>query len=301
MSDLKAIILSSRESFEKIAPQEINFQKETEFAMQLLSANSFLMSTAANSKDSLRSALVNVAAIGLSLNPATKLAYLIPRDKKMCLDISYMGLVKLATDSGSILWVQAQIVRAMDSFILNGPGIMPTHTFNPFDKNRGDIVGAYVVAKTKDNEYLTEVMALDELLDIRDRTEAYKAYKAGKVSTCPWISDESEMMKKTVIKRAYKLWPKTERLDSAIKVINEHEGIDFEKEKNLVDITPATVEDLEVIESMLNGVADGEKRLIKHINAKDKANYEAIDELTDAQAKYAIRFLEQYSKDKKNG
>lgn len=296
MSDLNSVVISSRESFERIAPQDISFQKEAEFAMQILSGNSSLASTALSAKDSLRSALVNVAAIGLSLNPATKLAYLIPRNKKVCLDISYMGLVKLATDSGSITWVQAQVVRAADVFILNGPGSMPTHTYNPFDKGRGDIVGAYSVAKTKDNEYLTEVMSLDELLDIRDRTEAYKAYKSGKVSSCPWVSDEAEMMKKTVIKRAYKLWPKTERLDSAIKVINEHEGIDFEKEGSLVDTTPASVEDLEVIESMLSKIKDGEARLIKHINIKDKVNYQTIDELTSAQAAYAISFLEQNAK-----
>lgn len=302
MSEINQIILNTKDSFERIASPDISFQKEAEFAMQLLAANSFLMTTAGNAKDSLRSAIVNVAAIGLSLNPATKLAYLIPRNKKVCLDISYMGLVKLATDSGSILWVQAQIVKATDSFVLNGPGIMPTHSFSPFDKNRGDIVGAYTVVKTKDGEYLTEVMALDELLDIRDRTEAYKAYKSGKVSSCPWISDEAEMMKKTVIKRAYKLWPKTERLDSAIKVINEHEGIDFEKEKCLIDVTPAIREELETIETMLSGVENGEARLIKHINIKDKVKYETIEELTSAQAKYSISFLSQnLRKDNKNG
>ncbi|MDO1851433.1 hypothetical protein Q2367_25255, partial [Escherichia coli] len=39
------------------------------------------------------------------------------------------------------------------------------------------------------------------------------------------------MMKKTVIKRASKLWPKSERLDTAVQVLNEHEGIDFSNDK----------------------------------------------------------------------
>ena len=302
MSELNAIILSSKESFEKIAPLNISFQKEAGFAMQLLEANSFLMSTASQSKDSLRNALTNIAAIGLSLNPATKLAYLVPRGKKVCLDISYIGLVKLATDSGSILWVQAQVVRANDVFTIHGPGREPSHSFNPFDSNRGDIVGAYCVAKTKDNEYLTEVMSLNELLDIRDRTEAYKAYAAKKTQSCPWISDETEMMKKTVIKRASKLWPKTDRFADAVRILDEHEGIDFEKEKKIVDITPAQVSDLELIESMLSKIENGEARLIKHINIKDKVNYEAIDELSATQAAYAISFLEQnFKKENKNG
>lgn len=293
MSELSVIVLSAKESFEKMAPVEISFQKEAGFAMQALEGNSYLMSTAMGSRDSLKNALTNVAAIGLSLNPATKLAYLVPRGKRVCLDISYMGLVKLATDSGSILWVQSQVVRKEDNFILNGPGKEPTHSYNPFNTARGDIVGAYCVAKTKDGEYLTEVMSLNELLDIRDRTEAYKAYAAKKTQSCPWISDETEMMKKTVIKRAYKLWPKTERLDSAIKIVNEHEGIDFQKEKNLVDVTPASIESLEVIEKLLSDVKDGEKRLIKHINDKDKVKYETIEELTELQAAYCISFLEK--------
>ena len=293
MSELSLIISSTKESFEKIAPSDINFQKEAGFAMQLLEASSFLMSTAIQSKDSLKNALTNVAAIGLSLNPATKLAYLVPRGKKVCLDISYIGLVKLATDSGSILWVQAQVVRKEDNFIINGPGKEPNHSFNPFDTNRGDIVGAYCVAKTKDGEYLTEVMSLNELLDIRDRTEAYKAYAAKKTQSCPWISDETEMMKKTVIKRASKLWPKTDRFSNAVKILDEHEGIDFEKERTLVDVTPASIEDLEILESILSKIKDGESRLIKHINIKDKVKYEAIDELTASQVSYAINFLDQ--------
>ena len=301
MSELNLIISSTKESFEKIAPSDINFQKEAGFAMQLLEANSFLMSTAIQSKDSLKNALTNVAAIGLSLNPATKLAYLVPRGKKVCLDISYIGLVKLATDSGSILWVQAQVVRKEDNFTINGPGKEPNHSFNPFDTNRGDIVGAYCVAKTKDGEYLTEVMSLNELLDIRDRTEAYKAYAAKKTQSCPWISDETEMMKKTVIKRASKLWPKTDRFSNAVKILDEHEGIDFEKERTLVDVTPASIEDLEILESILSKIKDGESRLIKHINIKDKVKYEAIDELTASQVSYAINFLDQnFKKELKN-
>jgi recombination protein RecT len=37
-----------------------------------------------------------VAAIGITLNPASKLAYLVPRDGMVCLDISYMGLLHRA-------------------------------------------------------------------------------------------------------------------------------------------------------------------------------------------------------------
>lgn len=293
---LKDTILTTKESFERIAASDINFQKEMNFAIQLLEANSFLMSTAVKNKESLKNAMVNISAIGLSLNPATKLAYLVPRGGKVCLDISYMGLSKLATDSGSILWVQAQIVREKDTFNFNGVGQRPDHGFNPFAKDRGEVTGAYCVAKTIDGEFLTEVMSLDELLDIRDRTEAYKAYAEKKTKSCPWISDETEMMKKTVIKRAYKLWPKSDRLNNAIDLLNQTEGIDFGKSNSPRDVTPPENTQMDLLIEKLRGVDDGEARLLKHLSQKDKLQVESLDELSSKQVEYSINFLKQFEK-----
>src|SRR5690606_33352025 len=123
-------------------------------------------------------AINNVAAIGISLNPARKQAYLVPRDNKVCLDISYIGLVDLATQSGSIAWAKAELVFEQDEFELGAPGCAPRHKFNPFAKDRGDCIGAYVVAKTPAGDFLTDAMSIDEINAIRDRSAAWKAYKA---------------------------------------------------------------------------------------------------------------------------
>ena len=163
--------------------------------------------------------MTNIAAIGISLNPAKKQAYLVPRDGRICLDLSYMGLADLATASGSIKWVKAGVVHANDKFVLNGFDRPPEHSFDPFSKDRGEAVGVYVVAKTADGDYLTEAMSADEVNAIRDRSSAWRAWVEKKRS-CPWVTDWAEMAKKTVVKRAYKLWPKTERLDQAIHHLN---------------------------------------------------------------------------------
>lgn len=206
-----------------LTDRSINFDREAEFALQALYGNDYAMKIAMQNRQSLINAVVNIAAIGISLNPAKKQAYLVPRDGKICLDISYMGLMDLAIDSGSIRWGQAELVYETDTFGLNGVDQQPTHLRNPFAKDRGEIVGVYVVVKTADGDYLTGAMSVDEINAIRDRSAAWKAW-ISKQKSCPWLTDWGEMAKKTVVKREYKYWPKTERLHAAIHHLNTEGG-----------------------------------------------------------------------------
>lgn len=217
-------IYDTRDSFVSVlTDRSINFDREAEFALQALYGNDYAMKIAMSNRQSVINAVVNIAAIGISLNPAKKQAYLVPRDGKICLDISYMGLLDLAIDSGSIRWGQAELVYETDTFCLNGIDEKPTHKRDPFAKARGEVVGVYVVVKTVDGDYLTDAMSVDEVNTIRDRSAAWKAY-ISKQKSCPWLTDWGEMAKKTVVKRAYKYWPKTERLDTAIHHLNTDGG-----------------------------------------------------------------------------
>ena len=220
LTTISSDIYESRGQFESVlSDKTLNFEREAGFAIQVLGASDFAMKTAMGNRQSVINAVVNVAAIGISLNPAKKQAYLVPRDGRICLDISYMGLLDLAIQSGSIMWGQAEIVYESDGFELNGFDKPPTHKRNPFAKDRGPIAGAYVVVKTRDGDYLTTTMPIDEIYDIRNRSSAWKSGRS-----CPWKTDEGEMVKKTVIKRAYKLWPKTDRLDGAVHFLNTENG-----------------------------------------------------------------------------
>lgn len=294
MSDLNEIVLSTKENFERIS--DVNFPKEAEFAMQSLASNSFLMTVAAKNPLSLKSAIVNLSACNLSLNPILKLAYLVPRSGKVCLDISYMGLMKLATDSGSVVFIKADVVRKTDTFELNGFGAAPTHKYDPFSTDRGDYAGAYVVAKIASGEYLTEVMSIDAILDIRDRTEAYKAVVSGKSASCPWTTDLEEMMKKTVIRRASKGWPKTDRLATAFNVLNEYEGIDFDKEKSIVDITPPKESQIDNLKALLKENNKSEDALLKHLGDQYKTKVDSINDLTGAMVTYSIGLMTKGAK-----
>lgn len=220
MENIIQIVNGAKDQFLAVqADKSMNFDAEAGYAVQALLANEYALKVAMGNKDALIRSIKNISAIGISLNPAKKQAYLVPRNNIICLDISYMGLMDLATATGSILWVQADVVREKDAFELNGLGKEPSHKHNPFAKDRGEIVGAYVTAKTKDGDYLTDCMSMDEINAIKMRSQAVKSGK-----TTPWNTDPVEMYKKTVVKRAYKYWPRNERLESAIHYLNNEGG-----------------------------------------------------------------------------
>ena len=238
---LESIIGSVAETFDRIRiDQSLEFAREQEFALQVLYNNDYSRKIALANPQSVRDAVTNIAAIGISLNPAKKQAYLVPRKGGICLDISYIGLTELAVASGSIRWVKAEVVRQADRLQLNGFDKPPHHEYDPFSTDRGDIIGVYCVAKTIDGDYLTDTMSIAEVNAIRDRSEAWKAW-ISKQKSCPWVTDPAEMIKKTLVKRASKMWPKTERLDQAIHYLNTDgdQGINFADEQVAPDAKPA--------------------------------------------------------------
>ena len=270
--------------FNAVNKYRLGFKREASFALQLLKNNDYLLSTAQKNPESLENAVSNLAAIGISLNPATKEAYLVPRGGAVCLDISAIGLVKLATDSGSILWGQVKLVYEKDTYQNQGISLEPIHRSNTFG-DRGALIGGYVIAKAHNGDLLIEEMSLKDCHDIRDRSEAWKAYKNGKVKSCPWASDEGEMVKKTIVKRAAKYWPKSERINDAIHILNEHEGIDFGKERSgayVAEPSPEIQADeatFQGIRKLLEDNKKTEESLLKFINTKFKSELKAIEEM----------------------
>jgi len=110
-------IYATRDAFSAVACETgLNFDSEAGFAMQAIQSSDYMMKMAMGNRQSVVNAVTNIAAIGISLNPAKKQAYLVPRDGKVCLDISYIGLMDLAMATGSIRWAQAELVFTNDSF-----------------------------------------------------------------------------------------------------------------------------------------------------------------------------------------
>lgn len=216
--------------FESIAPkmEEAGFKpedvrREISFAVQHINKNIQLQKC---TPISILTAVMNVSNIRLSLNPASKECYLIPRwnNQMKCMEAalepSYVGLVKLLTDSGSVNSMVCQIVYTNDNFKIDlADNIKPViHEIDP-KQARGDKLGVYALATLPDGKRQVEWMVLSEIFDIRDRSDSYQAYMVKKIQSCTWVSDEGEMSRKTVIKRIYKYLPRTERMQSIDKAI----------------------------------------------------------------------------------
>lgn len=211
----------------------VKFEVERRFARDIILANDTLQKCPTAS---ILKAIRNVAAVSLTLDPSQKLAYLVPRDGQCCLDISARGLVKVATDSGAILAAKAVTVREQDRFDYNGPFELPTHKFDirMTEEQRGAIVACYSAILLPSKATVIEVLTRDHIEQIR----AFALAKARDKDNpnLPWNRWTEEMIKKAGNKRGLKSVPPTERLSTAVAVIDETDnGIEY-------DITPGAVQ-----------------------------------------------------------
>lgn len=255
LDDAKVFVEAQQEAFElALSTDKLTFAQESHYVMQSLQKNQYLMSIAQKDTAQFQAAILNIAAIGISLNPLKKHAYLVPRDGCVCLDVSYMGMIHVATESGGIDFLEAHAVYESDKFELHGVGDKPTHNRNPFCKNRGEIVGFYSVVKLKNGDYLVEVMSADEVNYVRDKySQSYKSHiNSNGRKKSPWVDHYEGMGRKTVIRRHSKTWPsalRTERVEALIS--NDEQDYYIPDSNEEIDITPAPQEKLQELMILL--------------------------------------------------
>lgn len=219
---------------------EISYEKETIFAIQAIRANDALQKC---DIQSIRNAIINVAMCGITLNPALQQAFLVPRKGKCCLDISYRGLCRIATESDSVYDIDAVPVFEGDDFYYE-MGLNPIlkHIPKMFDDDKEKKLRA-VYAIGNLHHGIKKFVVLDrEKID-----RARKSSQTDKV----WKEHEDEMAKKTAVKLLYKLLPQTERMSTAVSVINEHEGLNLKEEKNAQKVMERFGEKKESIEETI--------------------------------------------------
>ncbi len=204
--------------FEAINPEKA--KSELGFAMQLFQNNSELQKC---DPQSILNAVVNVARTSITLNPVMRLAYLVPRKNKCVLEFSYMGLVALLRDNGCIKSISAHIVYSDEQFDYdvaeNKIYHKPTWAKTEAEHNTREIIGCYSRATLPNGEIVFEFMPMWEIEKVkRNSLGSDSKYSA-------WQTWRDEMIKKSVIKRHFKMLISgnpSEALTTAISIEQEN-------------------------------------------------------------------------------
>lgn len=162
-------------------------------------------------RQSLWSAIMSCATLGLEPDGILGQAYLIPFAGKVQFIPGYKGLISLARNSGDVTSIQAQAVYSNDEFEYEY-GINEKLKHVPAQGDRGTVTHFWAMAKFKDGGHHWDVLTLAEVEKIRNNSSGYKsavtmAKKYNKPLSTPWNDHFDEMAKKTVIRRIAKYLP----------------------------------------------------------------------------------------------
>lgn len=155
-------------------------------------------------------ALFTLSQFGLE--PDGRRAHLIPFEnrKRGCVEcqliIDYKGLVEIAMRTGLISNIHADIVCDNDEFEYD-IGQIKRHKID-FKKPRGKQYAVYAICRFKNGSEKCDVMTLEEVAAIRARSKAR--------DNGPWVTDFSEMSKKTVFRRLSKWLPFSDEIRTAL-------------------------------------------------------------------------------------
>ena len=245
--DKAKAVMPQEKQFLAANPYAMSFKQEYGFAIMAIQNNPFLLNC---TPDSIKSSVISVALTGISLNPALKYAYLVPRNSKegmkCVLDISYIGMIKIVTDAGAVKSVDAEVVYENDDFKYSkGSAPFMEHIPN-LTQDRGKPIAVYAIAYFRDGGFQFEIMARDEVEKVRATSESWKNEKSRQYS--PWETWAGEMWKKTALKRLFKILPKTqfsEQLIATLSKEHENEMADIDNKNEFLDSTFSDVEPIE--------------------------------------------------------
>ena len=164
-------------------------------------------------------ALLDCAQLGLEPGGVRQQAYLVKFGKTAVLIPGYRGLIFLARQSGLVKDVVADVVHEADDFDFE-KGSTPFLRHKATLVDRGEILAFWALAYPADgsNPTVFEVMSKADVDVIQKRALA-RSKGAG-----PWITDYSQMGRKTAIKRLWKLLPDDPRLAAAIALDDASEA-----------------------------------------------------------------------------
>lgn len=252
--------LLRREEFQRsladVAPKHITKERIVKLALVAASRQPKLFEC---TPQSFLQSVMKSAELGLDCVGTLGQGYLVPyyNGKIKAFEcqfiVGYQGLIELARRSGNISRIESRVVYEKDEFVVEY-GLEPKLIHKPYlGGDRGKIVCVYAIAELKDGSRQVEVMTLDEVERIRDRS---KAKDGG-----PWVTDFAEMARKTVIRRLAKYLPLSPELAKAIET--DDQQFDYHNAP------------LDVAADIQAGIDGLKKRLKKKIDSAEVADAES--------------------------
>lgn len=205
--ELRQNLEAMKPQFQMALPKHISVEKFTRVVQTAINNTPALLQA---DRHSLFSACMQSAQDGLMPDGKSS-AFVTFKGKDGVQKVQYMpmiaGLLKLVRNSGELLSITSQLVYEADMFkyYVDEEGEHLKHEPNILAGNRGNLIGAYALAKTKDGGVYIEVMSMEQLNQIRNSSRS-KDYG-------PWATFPTEMYRKTVLRRLIKRLPLSTDVD----------------------------------------------------------------------------------------
>lgn len=265
-------------SFDKLIPRaeergisQSKAREEFYFASQLINRNKKLQTCP---PASVLNSVFEAMNLGLSLNPALKFGYIIPRYKpgigvEAEYQPSYQGLAHLAMKEG-IKNMNVQIVYENDDFEIDLGSSTVKHS-PCLTGDRGKIIGGYGRVIDAHGLPILEWMPVSDAHKIREKSDGYQAFVAGKIKSNPWDEWFDEMFRKAIVRRLFKYVNKPQ--DSALAMAIEIDEREYKASNNQLSYIEGLVKYAEIPE-----------------HEKDEILV-SLDEMSAVQASKTIKYL----------
>lgn len=216
---VKQQLAAMRPSFLEALPSHIKPEKFIRVVQTVVSQNPKLLDC---DRTSLFAKATELAQLGLMPDGILGEAALVPGYGRggmvVQARVMYKGLLKLVRNSEEINTIFADIVYSNDKYKFN----RATRDFEheePEDGSihRGHPIRYYARAKWRDTgDWETLVMTKADVERVRDTTDGWKAFKAGKIKDTPWETHFDAMALKTVLRALCKTLPQSTSLRKAM-------------------------------------------------------------------------------------
>lgn len=226
---LATMLESRKKLLAQVAPKHLTPDRLIKLALLAQGRNDLLKKC---SPESVVLAVIKSAEAGLEIGTIKGHGHMVPFKNRETGKFEatfipgYQGLVALARQTGEISDIQVKAVHAKDTWEYE-EGLerklkhVPSEDIDP-----GELKYVYCIARFKDGGFQVEVMS-------KAQVDRVRAASPGKNSPA-WNQHYDEMAKKTVIRRAAKLWPvSSERFDAAMEADYKSEELGLSAFDNL--------------------------------------------------------------------